>query len=141
MPMTLVATEKNINDQSGYADFVIPATVNNHMTADGLNISLTALFLVCMIGHPFPQFIDYLPFVLYYSVAKFSCAAIPGGGVLVILPVVQNYLNVPAEMTALLATLYILQDPIMTSGNVMANGAFAILTHRFLRKFKVISSV
>ncbi|RZI47019.1 cation:dicarboxylate symporter family transporter [Candidatus Finniella inopinata] len=131
MPVTLEATEKNLNDRS-YADFVIPVTVNIHLVGDGLSISLTALALLIMSGHPFPDIATYLTFTFYYCLAKFSCAGIPGGGVIVILPVIQAYLGLSPEMTTLLATIYILQDPILTGANVMGNGAFALLTRRIL---------
>lgn len=131
MPITLAATEKNLNDRA-YADFVIPVTVNIHLVGDGLNISLTALALLIISGQPFPDIATYLIFTFYYCLAKFSCAGIPGGGVLVILPVIQAYLGLNPEMTSLLATIYILQDPILTGSNVMGNGAFALLTRKIL---------
>ena len=131
MPITLAATEKNLNDRS-YADFVIPVTVNIHLVGDGLNIALTALALLVVSGQPFPDIATYLAFTFYYCLAKFSCAGIPGGGVIVILPVIQAYLELSPEMTSLLATIYILQDPILTGANVMGNGAFALLTRKIL---------
>ena len=52
---------------------------------------------------------------------------------IVILPVVRDYLGLDEASTALLQTIYLLQDPIMSSANVMGNGAFAIVTHRLLK--------
>lgn len=135
MPVTLDATETNLNDRE-YADFVIPTTVNIHMIGDGLNIALTSLALLLMTGHPIPEFSTFLTFTLYYCIAKFSAAGIPGGGVIVILPVAQHYLGLSAEATTMLATIYILQDPIITAANVMGNGAFALLTGKLLKKAK-----
>lgn len=134
MPITLEATSKNLGSRD-YADFSIPTTVNIHLIGDGLNIALTALALLIMTGQPFPDFQSYALFTLYYCLAKFSCAAVPGGGVIVILPVVQTYLGLSPEATSLLATLYILQDPLLTSANVMGNGAFSILTRKWLQRW------
>lgn len=133
MPMTLTATEKNIKD-STYAQFVVPTTANIHMIGDGLNIALTALALLVMSGCSMPTFDIYLVFVMYYCLAKFSSAGVPGGGVIVILPVAEQYLGLNADLTSLLATIYILQDSLMTSSNVMANGAFAMITHKIFKK-------
>ncbi|HCU06340.1 MAG TPA: hypothetical protein DIC42_01980 [Holosporales bacterium] len=133
MPMTLAATEKNIKD-SAYAQFVVPTTANIHMVGDGLSIALTALALLVMSGCGLPSFDVYLVFVMYYCLAKFSSAGVPGGGVIVILPVVEQYLGLNADLTSLLATIYILQDSLMTSSNVMANGAFAMITHKIFKK-------
>ncbi|PIZ33183.1 MAG: hypothetical protein COY39_03470 [Alphaproteobacteria bacterium CG_4_10_14_0_8_um_filter_37_21] len=133
MPMTLAATEKNIKD-STYAQFVVPTTANIHMIGDGLNIAFTALALLVMSGCGLPSFDVYLVFVMYYCLAKFSSAGVPGGGVIVILPVAEKYLGLNADLTSLLATIYILQDSLLTSSNVMANGAFAMITHKILKK-------
>lgn len=133
MPMTLSATEKNIDDIQ-YAQFVVPTTANIHMVGDGLSIALTALALLVMSGFGLPSFDTYLIFVMYYCFAKFSSAGVPGGGVIVILPVVEQYLGLNADLTSLLATIYILQDSLITSSNVMANGAFAMITHKIFKK-------
>jgi Na+/H+-dicarboxylate symporter len=137
MPFTLNATEKNLEDRE-YADLVIPSTVNIHLIGDSLMIPLTALSILLLSGHALPSLEHYLIFVGYYCLAKFSCAAIPGGGVIVIIPVVQSHLGLSAEMSSLLATLYILQDPIFTMSNVMGNGVFAILSQKICRAIGVL---
>ena len=138
MPVTIDATERNLKDRN-YADFVIPSTVNVHLIGDGIGISITAIALMIINGSGIPDFGHYLIFVLYYCIAKFSCAAVPGGGVLVLIPVFQSYLGMSNETASLLASIYILQDPIITSANVMGNGAFAIITHRIAKFAKILS--
>jgi len=81
-----------------------------------------------MTGQPFPDFSTYLIFTIFYCLTKFSAAGVPGGGVLVILPVAQAYLGLSPEMATLLFTIYVLQDPLITAANVMGNGAFALIT-------------
>lgn len=130
MPLTIKATEKILKNKK-YAHFIIPATANFHLVGDGLNLSLTSLALLAIKGFSLPSFYDYTIFTFFYCIAKFSCAAVPGAGVLVILPVVSSYLGLDAESVSFLTAIYILQDPILTSANVMGNGAFAILTERF----------
>lgn len=137
MPVTLKSTQANLNNES-YPNFIIPITVNNHLIGDGLNIALTGLALLLMAGQPLPNFESYMLFVLYYCVAKFSCAGIPGGGVIIILPVIQTYLGLSPEATSLLATIYILQDPLLTGANVMGNGAFALITHGIFKRCKLL---
>ena len=132
MPVTLAATEKNLNDRP-FANFIIPASVNPHMVGDGLCITVTALALLLMAGKPIPPLSIFLIYTLNYCLVKFSAAGVPGGGVIVILPVVRDYLGLDEASTALLQTIYLLQDPIMSSANVMGNGAFAMVTHRLLK--------
>jgi Na+/H+-dicarboxylate symporter len=105
------------------------------MIGDSLSIPLSALCLLMMSGQPIPDISTYLSFVFYYCLAKFSAAGIPGGGVIVILPVVQAHLGLNETMTSLLATIYILKDPILTAANVMGNGAFALLSRKAVSFF------
>ncbi len=134
MPVTLEATQKNINDRE-FADFIIPTSVNAHLPGDGISITLTAMALLLMSGHALPTWSVFFVYVIHYCLVKFSAAGVPGGGVLVILPVVREYLGLDETSTTLLATIYILQDPILTSANVMGNGAFAMVAHRLLKPF------
>ena len=77
-----------------------------------------------------PSFLTYLPFAFYFVLAKFSVAAIPGGGIIVMLPILESKLGFTGEMASLITALYILFDPIITSANVAGNGAFAMLIHK-----------
>ncbi len=138
MPITIAATERNTGD-ANYADFCIPATVNVHLIGDGVSISITALALMLMHGSDIPSISTYALFVFFYCLAKFSCAGVPGGGVLVLIPVFQQNLGMSPEVAGLLASIYVLQDPILTSANVMGNGAFAIITHKIAKKVKLIT--
>jgi Na+/H+-dicarboxylate symporter len=132
MPVTLDATEKNIDDRE-FADFIIPTSVNAHLMGDGLSITITAMALLLMSGQGLPTWPVFLMYTVHYCLVKFSAAGVPGGGVIVILPVVRDYLGLDEATTSLLATIYMLQDPILTSANVMGNGAFAMVTHRLLK--------
>lgn len=138
LPITLKATEDNLGSRA-YADFVIPLTTNIHLLGDGINISLTCLALLMMTGEPFPDFSSYLIFTIFYCLTKFSAAGVPGGGVLVILPVAQAYLGLSPEMSTLLFTIYVLQDPLISAANVMGNGAFALITAKIFTKTRTSS--
>lgn len=133
LPLTIEATEENLGEDSDLADLVIPTTVNSHLTGDNINIGLTALSLLWMMQHSLPSFYDYMIFIGAYCLVKFSATGVPGGGVIVILPVLRDYLHLDVETTSLLATLYIIQDGLLTGANVMGNGALALLSRRLLK--------
>lgn len=132
MPVTLKCTEETTRDRN-FADLVIPSTANIHMLGDDLTIVMTALSLLTIFGHSQPDLLSFIPFVLAFCVAKLSCVGIPGASVLVVLPVLQNFLGFTPEMISVLTTIYILQDPFGTSANVMGNGAFALILQRIVR--------
>lgn len=137
MPVTLAATEKNLQDAQ-FTNFVIPTTVNIHLLGDALGIPLLGMAILALSGQALPDFNSYLIFAGFFCLAKFSTAGIPGGGVIVLLPTLQEHLGLSTEMTSLVATLYILQDCLFTGSNVMASGAFAMICHRVLKAVGIV---
>jgi Na+/H+-dicarboxylate symporter len=129
MPVTLEATEKNMGDAQ-FTQLIIPTTVNIHMIGDALAIPILGIAVLMLSGAPLPTFENYLWFTVYFCIAKFSAAGIPGGTIIVMLPILQKYLGLSPEMASLITTIYIIQDPIFTSANVMGNGAFALLVRK-----------
>lgn len=125
MPLTLLGTEKNA-DYPDKARSIIPVTVNIHLIGDCFAIPIFAFAILKSFGIAEPSFISYLIFALYFVMAKFSVAAVPGGGILVMLPILETYLGFNGEMLSLITALYILFDPLITSANVMGNGGFAM---------------
>ncbi len=139
MPVTLDATEKNMNDKS-YAQLVIPATVNIHLIGDALGIPLLGLATLQLSGLPMPDFQSFAIFAGFFCVAKFSTAGIPGGGILVLLPTLQSHLGLTEEMLGFVTTLYILQDSIFTGSNVAGNGAFALVSRKIMKAISLIDN-
>lgn len=129
MPLTINGAEKNAKNKD-LARSVIPATVNIHLVGDCFAIPIFAYAVMKSFGMPEPALLTYLTFVAYFVLAKFSVAAIPGGGIIVMLPILETYLGFNAEMLSLITALYILFDPVITSANVLGNGAFAKLIDR-----------
>ena len=98
-----------------------------------LILFLTALALLVMSGQNF--LVSILTYCSLYIIAsQNSLARESYSGVIVILPVIQSYLGLSSEITGLLATIYFCQDPILTSANVMGNGAF-VLSRKILNLF------
>ena len=135
MPVTLDCTEKNTKDRT-FTDLIIPSTSNIHMLGDDLTITVTAIALLTICGQGIPDFWHFLAYALAFSIAKLSCVGIPGASVLVILPVLQQFLGFKPEMISMLTTIYILQDPFGTAANVMGNGGFALLLQRIFKKIQ-----
>jgi Na+/H+-dicarboxylate symporter len=139
MPLTLKATEENIGDKN-FAQLIIPATVNIHLLGDALGIPILGLATLQLSGLPLPDLTSFAVFAGFFCLAKFSTAGIPGGGILVLLPTLQTHLGLSVEMIGFVTTLYILQDCIFTSSNVMGNGGFALLVHRFMKLIRLVKS-
>lgn len=125
MPLTLIGTQKNSKNPD-MAKSIIPATVNIHLIGDCFAIPIFAFAILKSFGMAEPAFGSYLIFAVYFVLAKFSVAAVPGGGILVMLPILETYLGFSGEMLSLITALYILFDPLITSANILGNGGFAM---------------
>ena len=72
----------------------------------------------------------YLEFSAFIVLARFSVDVAPGGGIFVMLPLIETYFGLSRDALSLVAALYILLDPLITACNVAGNGVFVILLNR-----------
>lgn len=135
LPLSIAAAEKNLSNNKANASIIAPSSVNIHLVGDCFFIPMVALSVLTSFGATFPSIISYLTFAFGFVLAKFSVAAVPGGGVLVMLPIMQEYLNMSPEMLGIVTALYILFDPIITTCNVLGNGSLAIVFDNITKKF------
>jgi Na+/H+-dicarboxylate symporter len=134
LPLSLKAAEENLANKSNAA-IIIPSTVNVHLVGDCFFIPMLALGILVSLGLPMPSCAQYSLFAVHFVLAKFAVAAVPGGGILVMLPILQTYLNFNGEMLGLITALYVLFDPIITACNIAGNGAMAIIFDKMTKAF------
>ena len=130
MPLTILGVEKN-SKQTAFSQLVVPATVNVHLIGDCFAIPIFAFAVMKTFGMPTPFFGEFVLFAMYFVLAKFSVAAVPGGGIIVMLPLLESHFGFQAEMASLITALYILFDPVITCANVCGNGGFAQMLSKF----------
>ncbi|OJX11743.1 MAG: hypothetical protein BGO77_06505 [Caedibacter sp. 37-49] len=133
MPVTLYAAEKNTQGNK-LVEAIIPATVNIHLLGDSIGIPIMVMVVMAAFGHSPMDFSTYLLFTGYFLITKFAVAAIPGATIIIMVPVLETHFGFTAEMSALITSIYILFDPIITAANVTGNGAFAMLFTNLLSK-------
>jgi Na+/H+-dicarboxylate symporter len=135
MPLTIIGTEKNSKNPA-LSRLAIPVTVNTHLIGDCFAIPIFAFAVMKNFAMPEPAFFSYVIFAFYFVLAKFSVAAIPGGGIIVMLPILESQLGFNTEMSSLITALYILFDPVITCANVCGNGAFAMALNKIQSLFQ-----
>jgi Na+/H+-dicarboxylate symporter len=138
LPLTLKAAHHNTQEKE-VTTAIAASTVNNHLVGDCFAIPIMALALLCAFQMPLPDLSTYLTFAFFFVMAKFAVAAVPGGGILVMLPILKTYLGFTPDMLSLITLLYFLFDPVITFMNVLGNGAFTILfqrIHKLITKHK-----
>ncbi|MDR1034710.1 MAG: dicarboxylate/amino acid:cation symporter [Holosporales bacterium] len=136
LPLSIRAAEKNLMQRDN-ASVIVTSTVNIHLVGDCFFIPMVAMAVMASFGVQIPYVSNYVIFAIHFVLAKFAVAAVPGGGILVMLPILQQCLDFSPEMLAFVTALYILFDPVITVCNVGGNGALAILFDKITRfKFK-----
>ena len=133
MPLTIIAAQNNAKNKD-IARSVIPATVNIHLIGDCFATPILAFAILKSFGMIDPSMFNYFIFTFYFILAKFSVAAIPGGGIIVMLPILEAHLGFNSDMMSLITALYILFDPVITCANVLGNGAFAKMIDNVMSK-------
>lgn len=136
MPVTLEAAEKNLGDKA-LAQVAITSTVNCHDVGECISLSLIASAVYLMAnGMVMPDFWVFSQFAFVLAVAQFSGVSVPGGSVVIIIPLLTKYLGFSPEMIGLVTTMAIFMDPIGTAHNVVGNSAFALIIQRYFTLIK-----
>ncbi len=138
MPILILCTEKNLPNPA-IAEMVIPATINTHTLGSAIGITILSLTTLLAFGHSLPTFYEFFEFGLIYALAKFAVAAVPGGAIIVVTPLLEAYFHFTPEMIGLITAIYMLFDPFGTATNVTGNGFFPIAFSR-LYDFKLTNS-
>jgi Na+/H+-dicarboxylate symporter len=133
LPLTIQAAEKNTG-QIDLSRTIAPATVNVHLVGDSIAVPMIALAIMATFGLSFPDLLTFFIFASYFVIAKFAVAGIPGGGIVVMIPILEKHLGFSPEMAGLITAIYILLDPLNTTANVLGNGAFTILSAKLFKK-------
>ncbi len=122
MPWTIAGAEKNLKNPS-LAKAIIPATTNIQQIGDCIvNSFLCFVIYQNFHGHS-PDITLWLVFSIMFVVARFATAAVMGGAIFIMLPIYEAYLNFSPEMIAVILAFNVILDPLVTSCNVLANGA------------------
>ena len=134
MPWTIQGARKNLNDPD-LANALIPATTNIQQIGDCIiNAFLSYMIYVQFMGHP-PSIDLWIPFCFVFTLARFTTAAVMGGAIFIMLPIYEKYLSFSPSMIALILAFNVLLDPIVTSHNVMANGALCSVFEKIWQRF------
>jgi len=122
MPWTIEGTAKNLKNPN-LAQAIIPATTNIQQIGD----CIAQTFLCFLIYRHFygvnPDLLTWINFSVIFVLARFATAAVLGGAIFIMLPIYESYLNFSPEMIAIILALNVFLDPLITSSNVIANGA------------------
>ena len=90
-----------------------------------------------MFGQQLPDFHHYLLFTASFMALKFTVPAVPSGSILVTLPLYEKYfLGFNSDMSALVLSVYILFDSMVTAFNIMGNGGLALILEKVVQRLQ-----
>lgn len=133
MPVLILSTEKNLGDPAK-ARMLVPAIINIHTLGSAIGVPILSLATIITFGLPMPSLSTFVIFALYTALAKYAVAAVPGGVIIVVTPILEAHLGFSSDMVGLITAVYLICDPFGTTANVTANGMFPIMFTRIYDK-------
>ncbi|STX27514.1 proton/sodium-glutamate symport protein [Legionella beliardensis] len=138
MPVLLVSTEKNLNNAEK-AKMLVPAIINIHTVGSAIGIPILALATLLTFNLPLPSLQTFIMFAFYTALAKYAVAAVPGGVIIVVAPILEAHLGFSSDMIGLITAIYLICDPFGTAANVTGNGVFPLLFTKIHERFNNVS--
>lgn len=133
IPVTIKCAEKNTGNKP-LAEITAPILANIHMLGDAVTVPVLAIATLFVFQGVTPGFETFFTFVLYYSTTMLAASGIPGGGIMVTIPILKSILGCSDAMISIMITLHLLQDGFGTGGNVMGDGALIIIINKIINK-------
>ena len=127
LPVSIKAAKRSkiLNDKT--VDFSIPLFSNIHLCGS----ILTEVFFVMTVSKilygTFPELSTMILFIVLLGVFAIGAPGVPGGTVLASLGIVTSILGFDGAGTALLLTIFALQDSFGTACNVVGDGALTMI--------------
>ncbi len=133
LPVSLAAAKRSPILKGQTVDFAIPIFSNIHLCGS----ILTEVFFVMTVSKilygTFPDLSTMIIFVLLLGVFAIGAPGVPGGTVIASLGIVTSVVGFDAAGTALLLTIFALQDSFGTACNVVGDGALTLIVDSYNR--------
>nr|WP_305768952.1 dicarboxylate/amino acid:cation symporter [Candidatus Epulopiscium viviparus] len=134
MPVALTCAKKSPVLHKDSVEFGIPLFANIHLCGS----VLTEVFFVMTVSQvlygQLPGVGEMIVFVVLLGVFGIGAPGVPGGTVMASLGLITGVLGFDAEGTALMMTIFALQDSFGTACNVTGDGALTLILSKFTRK-------
>jgi Na+/H+-dicarboxylate symporter len=126
MSVLLIAMERIFKNKSTLYKAIVPAVINTHTLGSAIGVTILTFATIKTFNAPIPTFESFVFYAFFCAFAKFAVAAVPGGALLIITPLLEKYLGFSSEMIGVITVVYLLFDPFGTATNVTGNGGFTI---------------
>ncbi|HRN77612.1 MAG TPA: cation:dicarboxylase symporter family transporter [Candidatus Dependentiae bacterium] len=138
VPVSVATATKNTGDRA-LAGMAMPIMANVHLLGDAIGVPVLAMVTMTLYQVCLPSLSAFMHFVFYFCLSMFAVSGIPGGGIIVISPILKTVFGFTPEMVSIIITLYLLLDSFGTAANVMGDGALVIIVQKVLKKLKIVT--
>lgn len=109
LPVSVVCAENNTQNRP-LSEFCMPILANVHLLGDAVCVPLFCIATMQAFLGVVPAFGTFAVFIGYFCVTMLAVSGIPGGGIIVMLPLLQSLFGFTPEMLSVMTALYLLQD-------------------------------
>lgn len=138
VPISVEAATQNTGNRSLSA-MAMPIMANVHLLGDSIGIPVLAMTTMFLFKGCLPDLISFVTFLFYFCTSMFAVSGIPGGAIIVMIPILVSIFGFTADMVSIITALYLLLDSFGTAANVMGDGALVIMVHKVLKKLRIIA--
>lgn len=136
IPVTIQCAQKNIDNQP-LTQVATPILANVHLLGDAISTPILAIVTLYLFTGIVPSAVTFCSFIMYFCLTMLAVSGVPGGGIIVMIPILTAILGFSDAMISIITTLYLLQDAIGTAANVMGDGALIIIVDKVLKKIGI----
>lgn len=136
IPVTTKCAEKNTGN-APLAQVATPILANIHLLGDSISTPILAITTLFLFTGTIPTLTAFCSFVVYFCLTMLAVSGVPGGGIIVMIPILKSIFGFTDAMISVIATLYLLQDAFGTAANVMGDGALMIMINKLLKKLRI----
>ena len=116
------------------SDVTVPLFANIHLCGSILTETVFVLAVSQLLYGSMPDFLSLSMFILMLGLFAIGAPGVPGGTVLASLGLIVSVLHFDEAGTALLLTIFALQDSFGTACNVTGDGALTLMTDAFEKR-------
>ena len=136
IPVSIDGAYQNTHNKK-LSNLAMPIMANVHLLGASFSTPLLSLVTLKLFTGAIPDFSLYIKFIFYFGTSMFAVSGIPGGGILVVTPILISMLGFNSDMIDVITTLYMLQDPFGTAANIMGDGALVLVVNKILKKLRI----
>lgn len=134
LPVSLSCAKKSTVLREDSVEFGVPLFANIHLCGSVLTETFFVMVVSKLLYGSLPNLADMLVFVVLLGIFGIGAPGVPGGTVMASLGLITGVLGFDTEGTALMMTIFALQDSFGTACNVTGDGALTLILSKFTQK-------